>query len=106
MLLAETYTQLMGNLPHWEFEVTGMIIEAVVVTLPARWLIRRHDRKKHTVPEVDMTELTIEALHTRAGRGDIRAMQELACRHDPDWEASFRQACIDVLGEDPELDWR
>lgn len=82
-----------------------MIIEAVLITLPARWWIRRHDRKEHTLPEVDMTELTIDALHTRAGRGDLRAMQELARRHDPVWEDSFRQACIDVLGEDPETDW-
>lgn len=42
-----------------------------------------------------------EVLLERAADGDIGAMQELARRDNEEWKAAFRDACMDVLGEDP-----
>lgn len=50
---------------------------------------------------------TIEqaVLRDQASRGDFDAMRELANRKDPVYRDAFREACIEVLGEDPD-DWQ
>jgi hypothetical protein len=46
-MIAETYTQLLRDWPHWAFEGTVEAVTFLVATLPARWLIRHHDRRHH-----------------------------------------------------------
>jgi hypothetical protein len=37
----------------------------------------------------------------RVRRDPLGYMRTLAAKHDPVYEDAFRQACIDVMGEDP-----
>jgi hypothetical protein len=47
MILAESYMELVTNWPHWAFEFTVEGVTFLLLTMPIRALIRRHDRKKH-----------------------------------------------------------
>lgn len=46
-MVAETYMQLLRDWPHWAFEFTVEAVTFVLATLPARYLLRRHDAHKH-----------------------------------------------------------
>lgn len=52
---AETYTSLVTNLPHIGSEVTWDIIletlQAIILIPIARWWLKCHDRKEHTIDE-------------------------------------------------------
>lgn len=52
---------------------------------------------------IDLTQLSDDQLLGMAG--DLDAMRELARRENPTYMAAFREACIEVLGEDPDEDW-
>lgn len=52
------------------------------------------DRSGNVLPDDDLLML--------AGEGDVEAMQELSRRNNSAYRNAFRQACIDVLGEDPD----
>ncbi len=46
-MLAETYLQLLRDWPHWAFEGTVEAVTFLLLTYPAKRLLRRHDRKRH-----------------------------------------------------------
>ena len=43
----ETYSSLLRNAPHWEFEFTVEVVTAIPSFFIGRWFVERHDRMKH-----------------------------------------------------------
>jgi hypothetical protein len=77
LLGAETYLDLMRDVPHWCFELTVEVVSGVAAWPLARrlwrWALRRHDEVEHPTIVVDslVTSLSaalqrIEALEARA----------------------------------------
>jgi hypothetical protein len=67
VILAETYLQLLGNFPHWAFELTVEAVSAAVGAVFARFWVKRHDRKHHAPPadyafrsEVDLLQRILQ----------------------------------------------
>jgi hypothetical protein len=46
-VIAETFLQLLGDWPHWAFEVTVEAVTGLVFAPIIRRALRRHDRRHH-----------------------------------------------------------
>jgi hypothetical protein len=75
-MLAETYMQLLGNVPHWAFELTVEAVSAAVGAVFARIWVKRHDRKHHPkhpdhtaiYVEIEQLRMRLWALERRCGQ--------------------------------------
>ena len=73
MILAETYVELVTNIPHWLFEATSDVVFGLIGLLFGRFWLKRHDRNHHEAPGTPVSvEMVAEMVRFQMSLHEIR----------------------------------